>query len=501
MSSVFSEKILAEKLSDLNNTQQCIETLSHWCIFHRPKAEQVVQTWDKQFHCLDKEHKIPFLYLANDILQNSKRTGTEFVGEFWKVLPAALKDVVQNGDDKGKNVVSRLVGIWEERKVFGSRAHSLIDLMTGNQPLPSLELSNKKRPCSVRILKRDSRSVKSKLSVGGAAEKIMSAFHTVHSKHPNEDTDLKRCKDAVHRVGKMERSVATACSQYEDPNDPQRAILVNKLREDESILKQFAVKLKSIETCREELVSRLKESLKQQESELENIRTQLQVTEAQTEEAVNMQRRLKNEPTSSSKGTKKTVAAIAAEVADRLTASTHSQQIMSSVLSSFAAEEANKNSTLSTTSTPNSSGIPELENPMSIISTATSMSSSQLSSITPPQQRHQMQTVLMKQQPSMQIQPQYNMYQTPPQAQQQQQYFQSTGNGMMFAVPYTYNTLLPPPPPPQQSQLMSLVRPSQQQLLPQTAPPPPPPTLHQPAPPSYRPLLSPGMPFYQHSLQ
>lgn len=50
----------------------------------------------------------------------------------------------------------------------------------------------------------------------------------------------------------------------EDPNDPQRAILVNKLREDESILKQFSVKLKSIETCREELVSHLKESLKQQ---------------------------------------------------------------------------------------------------------------------------------------------------------------------------------------------------------------------------------------------
>jgi len=214
MSSVFSEKILAEKLSDLNNTQQCIETLSHWCIFHRIKAEQVVQTWDKQFHCLDIKRKIPFLYLANDILQNSKRTGTEFVGEFWKVLPAAVKDVVQNGDDHGKNVVSRLVGIWEERKVFGSRGHSLIELMTGNQPLPSLELnSNKKRPCSVRILKRDSRSIKSRLSVGGAAEKIISAFHTVHSKHPNEDTDLKRCKDAVHRVVKMERSVASACSQ------------------------------------------------------------------------------------------------------------------------------------------------------------------------------------------------------------------------------------------------------------------------------------------------
>ena len=85
--------------------------LSHWCIFHRKNAEQVVQTWDKQFHSSLREQRVPFLYLANDILQNSKRTGNEFVGEFWKVLPAAVKDVTENGDDYGKNVVSRLVRI------------------------------------------------------------------------------------------------------------------------------------------------------------------------------------------------------------------------------------------------------------------------------------------------------------------------------------------------------------------------------------------------------
>lgn len=86
----------------------CI-ALSHWCIFHRSKAELVVATWDKQFHSSQLVQKVPLLYLANDILQNSKRKGTEFVTEFWKVLPAALKDVVENGDDSGKNVVSRLV--------------------------------------------------------------------------------------------------------------------------------------------------------------------------------------------------------------------------------------------------------------------------------------------------------------------------------------------------------------------------------------------------------
>lgn len=86
-----------------------ILALSHWCIFHRQKAELVVHTWDKQFHIAQKEQKVPFLYLANDIIQNSRRKGNEFVAEFWKVLPAALKGVIEAGDDRAKSVVSRLV--------------------------------------------------------------------------------------------------------------------------------------------------------------------------------------------------------------------------------------------------------------------------------------------------------------------------------------------------------------------------------------------------------
>ena len=66
-------------------------------------------TWEKQFHSTEMAQKVPLLYLANDILQNSKRQGNEFVQEFWNVLPKAVKDIVSQGDDRGKGVVSRLV--------------------------------------------------------------------------------------------------------------------------------------------------------------------------------------------------------------------------------------------------------------------------------------------------------------------------------------------------------------------------------------------------------
>lgn len=85
------------------------KALSHWCIFNRVKAELIVTTWEKQFHSTEMAQKVPLLYLANDILQNSKRQGNEFVQEFWNVLPKAVKDIVSQGDDRGKGVVSRLV--------------------------------------------------------------------------------------------------------------------------------------------------------------------------------------------------------------------------------------------------------------------------------------------------------------------------------------------------------------------------------------------------------
>ncbi|KAF4359978.1 hypothetical protein F8388_004485 [Cannabis sativa] len=116
---VFDGPALAEKLSKLNNSQQSIECIldlvSIYYIYMVMKAKPIVETWDKFFNSSQREQRISFLYLANDILQNSRRKGSEFVNEFWKVLPGALKLVYENGDEHGKKVATRLVelvSIW-----------------------------------------------------------------------------------------------------------------------------------------------------------------------------------------------------------------------------------------------------------------------------------------------------------------------------------------------------------------------------------------------------
>jgi hypothetical protein len=44
-----------------------------------------------------------------------------FQEEFFKVLPKALSFVQKQGDDKIKKQAGRLVNVWEERRVFGTK--------------------------------------------------------------------------------------------------------------------------------------------------------------------------------------------------------------------------------------------------------------------------------------------------------------------------------------------------------------------------------------------
>lgn len=374
----FEGQQLAEKLSKLNSSQQSIESLSRWCISYRKKAKQIVETWDKSFKSAQREQRVSFLYLANDILQNSRRRGSEFVNEFWKVLPASLKQVYETGDDNGKKVASRLVDIWEERKVFGSRGQNLKDEVLGKSPVPSV--SNGKSSNPIKVVKKDAHSVRIKLAVGCIPEKIVTAFQLVHDENVNEEDALNKCKDAVFRVGEMENDIGNLPSQ----GNLQGSELMDKILEQENILQQCINHLENAESLRITLISQLKDALQDQESKLELLRGGMQVARGQIELAKNVRRRLTSPsvaapplntgvlPMEVSRATEPTPLSVqltnipplppppnpvtsftnsktneeeskrsaAAAVAAKLAASTSSAQMLTSVLSSLVAEEA-----------------------------------------------------------------------------------------------------------------------------------------------------------------
>lgn len=519
MNNTFSGQILSEKLSKLNNSQQSIESLSQWCISHRKKAKQVVETWDKLFNSSQRDRRVSFLYLANDILQNSRRKGSEFVNEFWKFLPAALKDFYENSDDAGKKSVSRLVDIWDERKVFGSRGRSLKDEMLGKEvPLLLENIGKSLNP--IKIVKKDAHSLRIKLAVGAMPEKIISALHSVHDEHSKEDSALNKCKDAVCRMEKMEKDVGDSSSQGKQ----QVSTLRNELQEQENTLRHCIEQLESVEVVRASLIGQLKELLQDQELKLEHIQTQLQVARAQIEQASNLRQKLGSSPSilpnpvasaiqpiedrmpeaihykvepasttpqppllqpvtsfaapkiSTEDENKK---AAAAAVAAKLAAMTSSAQMLTSVLSSLAAEEAaSLNGGLKQGGfTPNLSPFPpekrpRLEKPMPVTEMTNStyfthglqnLPTSSPVSNTSTQSTTQ---VIQMQHQFPPPPPPPPVSQPPPPPPPAHSYVQSNNSMLGGMQPYGFgaNGLPPPPPPPPlpSHMLIGLVRPGTQ---------------------------------------
>ncbi|GLT87542.1 hypothetical protein SLE2022_056210 [Rubroshorea leprosula] len=488
----FDGQILSEKLSKLNNSQQSIESLSRWCITHRKKAKQIVETWNKLFNSFQKEQRVSFLYLANDILQNSRRKGSEFVNEFWKVLPAALKHVYESGDEYGKKAVTRLVDIWEERKVFGSRGQNLKDEMLSKNPSPPA-VNNGRSSNPIKILKRDALAVRFKLVAGGLPERILTAFQSVFEDHPNEEMAYSKYGDALHQLSKIMEDVENSLNQ----GSKNGSALLDELQQQENTLQQCIGQLESAETNRASLIVQLKEALEEQESKLALIRTQLQVARGQVEQVNNVRKRLTSSPIpgppitplqpflplpvvsfAPSKLTdEETKKAAAAAVAAKLAASTSSAQMLTSVLSSLVAEEAASiNGSLKSGGLTGGLPIfspekrPKLEKPMPV-SDGSSSDAGNTVYFTPVQQL----ITNMPLGPSSSMQPmsQGNKIQTPfapapllpppplsPANPPASQYVQSTGL-MAGVMPYG----LPPPPPPLPLHIAAnLARPTSQPL-------------------------------------
>ncbi|TSK31342.1 Regulation of nuclear pre-mRNA domain-containing protein 1A [Bagarius yarrelli] len=116
--SVFSEAALEKKLAELSNSQQSVQTLSLWLIHHRKHSKTIVKVWNNELQKAQVSRKLTFLYLANDVIQNSKRKGPEFTQDFAPVIVDAFKHVSSEGEEGCKKHLERVLSIWQERAVY-----------------------------------------------------------------------------------------------------------------------------------------------------------------------------------------------------------------------------------------------------------------------------------------------------------------------------------------------------------------------------------------------
>ncbi|XP_055950126.1 regulation of nuclear pre-mRNA domain-containing protein 1B-like [Argiope bruennichi] len=120
----FTGEALEKKLQELNNSQQSIQTLSLWLIHHRKHHKTIVQVWFKELKKAKASRKLTFMYLANDVIQNSKKKGPEFSKEFSTVLSKAFAHVNESvNEPKTKQGLERIINVWADRNVYD---HSII---------------------------------------------------------------------------------------------------------------------------------------------------------------------------------------------------------------------------------------------------------------------------------------------------------------------------------------------------------------------------------------
>lgn len=122
---------------DVTNSQESIQSLSLWLIHHRNHHKKIVDAWHQVLITGEHEtgcpavaaerilllpstasvsHRLTLLYLANDVLQNSKKKGIQvFVEDFEGVLRSCICLLM---DDKIRPNVLRVLGIWCDRCVY-----------------------------------------------------------------------------------------------------------------------------------------------------------------------------------------------------------------------------------------------------------------------------------------------------------------------------------------------------------------------------------------------
>ncbi|GFN74349.1 regulation of nuclear pre-mRNA domain-containing protein 1b [Plakobranchus ocellatus] len=116
--SSFSDSNLVKKFAELNTTQQSIQTLSLWLIHHRKHSKTIIQVWYRELEKAKPSKRLTFIYLANDVIQNSKKKGPEFSKDFAHILPDAFSQAAKDADDKMKASLGRVINIWRERGVY-----------------------------------------------------------------------------------------------------------------------------------------------------------------------------------------------------------------------------------------------------------------------------------------------------------------------------------------------------------------------------------------------
>ncbi|UJR23316.1 hypothetical protein I4U23_026330 [Adineta vaga] len=105
-----------KRLTLVNSTQESVQTLSLWILYHRSQHEHLIKTWFKVLKKSKLLHRLTLFYVANDVIQNAKKHNALVYQQAFKpYLSSAMGYVKENAI---KKKIQRIIEIWRDRGVY-----------------------------------------------------------------------------------------------------------------------------------------------------------------------------------------------------------------------------------------------------------------------------------------------------------------------------------------------------------------------------------------------
>lgn len=252
------------------------------------------------------------MYLANDVIQNSKKKGPEFGASFASILPKAFKDISHKcSDDKTFNSLKRILNIWGERGVYDQAKikeyTSNLKPSSQNSSTSSSDKQQKKDESSSRKRKAEeppantsngSDKKNAKVSTPSKAKilEVNGEKHvTLSPSQLNEDTPPEP-EELIKMLESLEEAASSDAATREKithlPPEVSSLEALNKLEDKESaaklqgkvneavkLLKDYNARLAAEMNDRNKLTTMLKDFQKEQQELLAQAEQRLEVCE------------------------------------------------------------------------------------------------------------------------------------------------------------------------------------------------------------------------------
>ncbi|VDO26680.1 unnamed protein product [Haemonchus placei] len=115
----FSETAMRERLSKLRPQQDCINTLSLWLMHHHRHTDDIVQIWLKEVRKETNSAQIVnLIYIANDVIQNSRKKNPEMAVKFYTVLEPAFRHAAKISGPELDKAMIKTLNVWRDRQIY-----------------------------------------------------------------------------------------------------------------------------------------------------------------------------------------------------------------------------------------------------------------------------------------------------------------------------------------------------------------------------------------------